>query len=573
MRQLQVLLATLLLASTLHASEPALYATPFAEHLGEARAMLALEDGTILVSRPKTFDVIALRDRDGDGRADDVRTAISSIEGAHGLAVRGNTIYVAGTRRIVAAERLPDGSFSAPREVVSDLPDGGTSPLRTLAIGPDGKLYVSIAEHGTLLEIDEDGANRRILARGLRDVRGLAWHPETKELWGIDGEELNRIGDGLNFESEPPVAKDAPSAIAFSGNAAFGFTKNSVVRIAFEDGKPAAPETIASIADAKPAGFAIAGDGTMFVSDERGSIYRLTASQPAMTSNAGEPATMAILANVFTLDLRGAEAVIHDEVQDVYFVSGDGFIARVSPEGNVIKRDFIGDVTSPRGMAIRDGELWVADGTTVRVFDRTSGAKVKTFDLAKHGAVYLSHVAIGLDGSVYVTDTDVRIKGKRERVRAGDGRIFRIEDDGDVEVAIHGEELRSPAGIAWDGTRFLIAQAYGNEIVAWQPGHHAKAVMRGPGAFDGITVLPNGTVIVTSRNDDALHVGTAGELKPLFARAPAPGGIAFDRKRNRLLIPSNEGNWLEAWTLPPMGTTTAPASATRARATDFAKNQ
>jgi len=28
--------------------------------------------------------------------------------------------------------------------------------------------------------------------------------------------------------------------------------------------------------------------------------------------------------------------------------------------------------------------------------------------------------------------------------------------------------------------------------------------------------------------------------------------VGFDRKRNRLLIPSTEGDWLEAWTLPPM---------------------
>lgn len=569
MRHLPALAFLLALTTTASAGET-LHVAPFARGLGEARTMVALDDGTLLVSRPKMFDVIAVRDRDGDGFADEVRTAVSSIEGAHGLALHDGTLYVAGTRQIVSVERLPDGSFSAPRELVSDLPNGGNNPHRTLAVGRDGKLYVTIPEQGTLLQFDAGGANRRILARGLRDVRGLAWHPASGELWSVDGEELNRIGDGLNFETEAPAAMRAPGALAFDGEAAFGITKNEVVRMAFADGKPGAVENVATIAGAQLAGFASTADA-MYVSDERGSIYRLTTMPMAMTSSGAEPASMSILARAFELpNLGGAGAVVHDEEQDVYFVSGTGFVARVSPEGKVLEKNFIDGVKSPRGMVIHGVELWIADGTSVRVFDRVTGASVRTIDLAKHGAAYLNHLAVGGDDAVYVTDTDLRIKGTRERVRAGDGRIFRVTREGRVEVAIHGEELRSPAGIAWDGTRFLVAQAYGSEIVSWQPGHHAKAVLRGPGAYEGLTILPNGIVIVTSRNDDALHVGTTGELKPLFARAPSPGGIAFDRKRNRLLIPSSEGNWLEAWTLPPMGPS-APHTVTKQRATEFAR--
>lgn len=549
MRQL---LAVLVLLAATTANAGTFHATPFARDLGEARNVVILDDGTVLVSRPSMFDVIALRDRDGDGRADDIRTAVSSIEGAHGLAMHHGTLYVAGVRQIVAVDREPDGSFGAPREIVGDLPNGGGHPRRTLAVGKEGEIYLSLAENGTLLQIAADGTTRRIHARGLRNVSGLAWNPKSGELFGTDGGELNRIGDGLDYESVAPAAENAPASIVFDDDGAvYGVTSGDVVRL--HDGKL---ETLASIEGAKLAGFARSATA-MFASDERGIVYRIGSAPEAMTSSGSDEPSRTILGRVFSIgDLRNAEAIVHDEEQDVYFVSGTGFIARVSPDGKVLDKSFADGVKAPKGMAIQGVELWVADGTTLRVFDRVTGSERRTIDMAKHGAVFLNHVAVGTDGAVYVTDTDVRIKGNRERVRAGNGRIFRIEEDGDVEVAIEGEELRSPAGIAWDGMRFLVAQAYGNEIVAWQPGHHARAVLRGPGAYDGLTVLPNGVVVVTSQNDNAVHIGTKGDLKPLFARTSSPAGIAFDRKRNRLLLPSSDS--VEAWTLPPMSSSPAP---------------
>jgi sugar lactone lactonase YvrE len=476
MRHLSLLIL-LTAATILHAQ------TPFARNLGETRSLLTLEDGTVLVSRPSTFDVVALRDRDNDGVADEIRTAVSSVEGASGLAFHDGTLFVTGSKGIVSADRLPDGSFGPWRELVTNLPGANA-----IAVGPDGRIYASVAEQKALWQIERDGLTRRVYARGLGDV------------------------------------------------AAITFDDKGVAR------------AVATL------------EGAQFTSDASGTIFRSSSKPPSMTSSSPSEPTRSILSKEFELrDLRGAESVLYDEEQDVYFVSGKGFIARVSPEGKVTERTFIDDVKAPRGMAVRDVELWVVDGTAVRVFNRVTGHAVRAIELAKHGAVDLSHVAVGGDDAVYVTDSDRR---------SGGGRIFRIESDGDVEVAIHGEELRSPAGIAWDGTRFLVAQSYGNEIVGWQPGHAVTAVLRGPGAYDGLTILPNGIVIASSQNDAALHVGTTGDLRPLFARNPAPAGIAFDRKRNRLLVASSEGNSLEAWTLPPL--TSSPPRTAKERPSEYA---
>ncbi|HEX8408699.1 MAG TPA: PQQ-dependent sugar dehydrogenase [Thermoanaerobaculia bacterium] len=610
------MLPNLLLSLLLSVNAPAgFHVEVFARGLERPRAILALEDGTVLVSRPAMNDVVALRDTDGDGLADQMRTAVASVEHAYGLAMRGGTLYVSGVNRIVAAERLPDGSFGEPVDVIENLPDGGRHPDRAIGFGSDGKLYVAVGsscsdcvethpEHATLLQLDADGANRRIFARGLGETAAIDWHPGSGELWGAGGGELNRIGDGLNYgwpfcAGKKPAANDArpeglskeklcksseaaalelPSranGFAFYRGAqfpeayrhdAFSVSGEKLVRIRFDKDKPVAVEDFVTAPKAI-SGLASAHDGALLFSDEEtGVVYRVTYGNSlprAMTSSGADFGPNPVLSQAFRVgDLRAPESVIHDEEQDVYFVSnvdgaaatkdGQGFISRISPDGKVVNRAFIDGLNAPKGMVIRGRELWVADIDMLRAFDRMTGEALANIELTSHGAVYLEDLALGPDDAIYVTDMDVRIRGEKERLRQGDGRIFRVVSKDDIEVAFQGEELRSPSGIAWDGTRFLIAQSYGNEVLAWNRGTGTTAVLRGPGAYDGIVVLPNGAIIVSSHYDDALHVGRAGVLRPLFARKPSPRGIGFDRKRNRLLIPSSEGDWLEAWTLPPM---------------------
>jgi hypothetical protein len=519
----------------------AIHSDVFARDLEQPRDMLVLEDGTLLVSRPMLNDVIALRDRNGDGRADEIRTALSSIEGASGLTMRGDTLYVAGTNAVYAAERQPDGSFGEAREMVSDV--------RGTAIGtaPDGSLYV--ANDASLLQFDAEGSGRRVFSRGR--LAAFAWDPTTRVLWGADADgTLLRLGDGIREPAKLSVS--APIAFAFAEGEAFSASRDAIARIRFTDGKPAQVENV--VTGIHASGLAAHGDAVFYSDDQSGTIYRLSSTPPPMTSSApSDDAVKAILSKTFHVDgLRAATAVLHDEEQDVYFVANAGSVSRVTPAGKIDEPKFIDGLHGPKAMAILGTQLWIAEGSMLRAFDRVSGAPVKTIDLAPRGAVALSGIAAGADDALYVTDSDVRVKSTNERERAGNGRIFRITGEV-IELAFADEELHSPAAIAWDGLRFLVAQGYGREVVAWSPGGGTTAVLRGPGSYDGIVVLPNGTVIVSSEYDGAIHVGSGtGELRPFFTPKTSPAAIGFDRKRNRLLVPSRDGNSLEAWTLPPM---------------------
>ena len=195
----------------------------FAQGLGNVRWFAVAPDGTIFVTRRQEGDVIALTDADGDGVADspEVNVVLSDLPYVHGIVFNGNQVYLATDTRVYVADWSSGAALSAPRELLSGLPDAGQHPNRTLAIGPDGLLYLTIGSNcnacvepspvaATMVRMNPDGSNLELFAAGLRNTIGFGWHPVTGDLWGMDHgsdwrgddqppEELNRLVEGLNY--------------------------------------------------------------------------------------------------------------------------------------------------------------------------------------------------------------------------------------------------------------------------------------------------------------------------------------------------------------------------------------
>jgi Raf kinase inhibitor-like YbhB/YbcL family protein len=193
----------------------------FARELGNARVIAVAPSGDVYVSRRDTGDVLLLKDRNGDGKADGAPQAVLHRAGAHGLAIHDGKLYVITVKEVFAADLAADGSVGPAKLLIGDLPDGGQHGNRTIAFGPDGKLYISVGstcnacnesnpEAATLLQASPDGKSRTIFASGLRNTIGFDWHPVTGELWGFDNgidllgddiqpEELNHIVHGKQY--------------------------------------------------------------------------------------------------------------------------------------------------------------------------------------------------------------------------------------------------------------------------------------------------------------------------------------------------------------------------------------
>lgn len=168
----------------------------FAEGLGKPRMLQVAPDGSVYVTRRDPGDCWLLKDTNGDGIAD-VKKKVAEKKQMHGIFLHGDKLYLTTITEVFVAQRKPDGTLGPLKKIMENLPDGGQHPNRTLAVGPDGKLYVSVGstcnacaepnpESATMLVSNLDGSGRKVYASGLRNTIGFDWHPETKAFWGAD---------------------------------------------------------------------------------------------------------------------------------------------------------------------------------------------------------------------------------------------------------------------------------------------------------------------------------------------------------------------------------------------------
>ena len=208
---------------------------PFATGLDHPRWLLALPNGDVLVAEtnapPKPEDnkslkakvqglvmsragagtksanrITLLRDKDGDGLAESRSTLISGLNSPFGMALVGNTLYIANADAIVSVPFTPGQTKIDAKPVkLIDLPGGPINHhwTKNIVASPDGKLlYATVGsnsnvgergmavekERAAILEIDLQTKEHRIFAYGLRNPNGMAWEPTRKVLYTVVNE-------------------------------------------------------------------------------------------------------------------------------------------------------------------------------------------------------------------------------------------------------------------------------------------------------------------------------------------------------------------------------------------------
>lgn len=263
-----------------------------------------------------------------------------------------------------------------------------------------------------------------------------------------------------------------------------------------------------------------------------------------------------------------SEAVVFDPARDVYFVSningnsgvkdGNGFISRIRSDGVLDSLHFIQGgrngvtLNAPMGSRIQGDTLWVLDVDMLRGFDARSGAPLTGIDLAPAGAGFLNDLTPGPDGDFYITDTGVRwANGKLDHIAPD--RLYRVDRNRRVTIALESPALAMPDGIGWDptGRRFILAPFGGTAVQEWHPGDAAPTnIAPGPGRFDGVEVEPDRTILVTVWNDSSVSTLEGNRLVKRVVLSMPPADASVDMRRRQVGVVSITTNRFELWPWP-----------------------
>jgi sugar lactone lactonase YvrE len=255
--------------------------------------------------------------------------------------------------------------------------------------------------------------------------------------------------------------------------------------------------------------------------------------------------------------LEQPESVVQDPATGAIYVSniagaimqkdGNGFIAKLRPDGTVIERYWVKGLHAPTGLALHDRTLYVVDVDELVEINVASGEIVKRYP-AK-GAIFLNDVGADEDGTVYASDTPMNT-------------IWRLKD-GNFEPWLANDALNGPSGLLVQGDKLIVA-AFGK-----LPGEGQKQELGGLfavnledqsltklgkgepiGNLDGLQALQPGTYLLTDWAAGGLYrVDAKGKVERLLKLGKGSADFIYLPDKKTALIPIMLNNSLVAYTL------------------------
>jgi len=185
-----------------------------AEGIENPRFMEFDDRGTLYLSRPQKGDILTLRKR-GE-RYEVVNTFVSGYPTVHGMHFADGWLWFTQTGAIHRArDRNGDGKADEVVTVIPEgsLPRGGGHWWRPILV-TDRYIYTGIGDSGNINDetaterqkiwrFNKDGTGKTLFASGIRNTEKLRLRPGTQEVWGVDhGSDWfgRALGDRAGFQ-------------------------------------------------------------------------------------------------------------------------------------------------------------------------------------------------------------------------------------------------------------------------------------------------------------------------------------------------------------------------------------
>ena len=195
----------------------------YAKGVPGARSLSLSPSGTLFVGTRSSGRVYAVRDEDGNHKAERIIILASGLNRPNGVAFKDGDLYVAEVSRILRYRNIEAHLDNPPSpEIVNDaFPTDRAHGWKFIRFGPDSLLYVPVGApcnicaspdpYASIGRLDPSTGDFEVVSRGVRNSVGFDWHPETGEMWFTENgrdwmgddlppDELNRVtADGQHF--------------------------------------------------------------------------------------------------------------------------------------------------------------------------------------------------------------------------------------------------------------------------------------------------------------------------------------------------------------------------------------
>lgn len=215
---------------------------------------------------------------------------------------------------------------------------------------------------------------------------------------------------------------------------------------------------------------------------------------------------------------------------------GMGGIAVLNTDGSVRNKDWLRGLNAPKGMAVFQNKLYIADLTEVVVVDIASAKILQK--ITAPDAVFLNDVTVDKQGRLYISDTRKN-------------RIYKLEQN---QISIWLEHVAAANGLKVVDEQLYIAA--GDKLLNVDLADPNKAITPVAVGFaeraDGLEPVGNGDFIVSCWAGLVYYVSADGKITELLdtrALKLNTADIGWDQATKTLYIPTFFGNSVQAFQL------------------------
>ncbi len=276
-------------------------------------------------------------------------------------------------------------------------------------------------------------------------------------------------------------------------------------------------------------------------------LLTISCTTPVRTimTTQGNPTAQKITLLSETPDLSHAESVAYDPSYNRLYVSiqceqepGDGGIATIDLEGNLINKNFTVGLDNPKGIAVGEKFIYVSDVTQLVAINREMvDNRYSTGD-----EQFLNDVAIDDEGNVYVSD-----------MRSSS--IYKLDGKGNFSNWISSPLLENPNGLlAVDNTLYIAAWG----LPSTTEGENSKGrfikmnldtkqieniTAESKGNLDGLQVYNANQFLLSDWRAGLIYKASKdGKFEQFFTTEASVGDILYIQEKKLLALPLNRQN-------------------------------